>query len=338
MISEDMRTVVEAATMAPSLHNSQPWRFRVDGDVLDVFADRARELRVIDPAARELHVSCGAAIFFARTAVRALDRACLIELLPDPADPDHLARITAGGADPVTVDEQALAEAIPLRYTDRGVFDERPVPAALVEQLRAAASAEGGWLRVLDTADDEIAAAVLLARANDIELDHPDYEAELAAWSRSTPAADDGIPRQAVPATPVAERGSVFRLRDFDVDGTLTAAHSRSGVPPTPERPLVVVLGTPGDDPASWLEAGQALGRLLLRAAADGVTASPMTQVVEVPATRTLLARSLGLLGHPQIVLRLGYGHGRPRTHRRPLADVIAAGRTKVPQTGDLRP
>ena len=101
-----------------------------------------------------------------------------------------------------------------------------------------------------------------------------------------------------------------------------------SGEPPRPEHPLVVLIGTEHDDPASWLAAGQAVGRLLLTATVHGLVASPMTQALEVPDTRSRLAAELGLVGHPQMVLRVGRARQgstttEGRARRRPVEDVL---------------
>jgi hypothetical protein len=123
----------------------------------------------------------------------------------------------------------------------------------------------------------------------------------------------------------VAERASDYRLRDFDVDGQATTAGSKYDEPPVAETPFVCLLGSAGDDKRAWLESGQALGWLLLRATADGISVSPMTQVLEVAATRAELTYRLGLLSFPQMLLRMGYGTGQPTTHRRPVNDVVQA-------------
>ncbi|HET9093126.1 MAG TPA: hypothetical protein VFN50_12000 [Acidimicrobiales bacterium] len=330
MNNEQLREVVRAAVRAPSVHNTQPWQFvshlatPSEVDAIEVRADRSRSLQVIDPLGRELHMSCGAAIELARLAVRALGVRCDVELLPDPADPDLLALLHPGAPEPPTEEELRLHASAGARYTERGGFDERPVDEALREKMRLATAEQGVWLLYLDRPGDQVTTAVLLARADDIERSNPAYEQELAGWVRRQAEPDEGIP-----AAAVADQGarvSSYRRREFLPDGPRAEPPEASAGPPEAEHPLVCILGTEGDDPAAWLRTGQALGRLLLVAADEGVSAAPMTQVIEVPATRSMLAAHLGLLGYPQIVLRMGYGHGSPTTGRRPLEDVLRDG------------
>lgn len=328
MQSEDLHRVIELATLAPSLHNSQPWRFVADGDVIDVYADRGRLVKVIDPTGRQLAVSCGGALLLARLGVRAQGRHCALELLPDPSNEDHLARLTVGGAEPATSDEQALVAAASVRHSHRGAFDPRPLPAGLVDALRAAAAAEDGWLHVVARREDLVALAVLLERAEQTEQHDPAYVEELRRWVRDAATSEDGLPASVVDAGAAGERATPVSLRDFapqDEDAADRAPAS-DGPPPEVERPLIVVLGTDRDDPQSWLVAGMAMLRVLLRAAVDGVQASLLGPVIDLPSTRALLRSELGLVGHPQMLLRMGYAGEIAGTGRRPVAAVLTEG------------
>lgn len=329
---EQLRAVVAAATRAPSIHNTQPWRFVAGQGSLDLYADRDRVLPVIDPTGRQLTISCGSALLFARLAVRALGYAEQTTLLPDPGDADHLARLLVGAPSAPSELERRLAAAIPARHTHREPFEDRPVPVAVLDALHGAANAEGAWLKVIDAADDKVATAVLLSHADTLEGLDPAYRAELERWVRPDDTAADGVPRSAAPSTSGDRRRSSFMLRDFDVGGMAPAKTSAEAAavpsddeagPPPVERPLVVVLGTPRDSPQGWLQAGAALGRVLLRATVEGLAASPLNQVLDVPALREVFRRDLRLVGFPQMLLRMGYGGDAPASPRRPVQEVL---------------
>jgi hypothetical protein len=318
--ADEVREVVEAATLAPSVHNTQPWRFSWDGSALSVYEDPSRALPVLDPAGRERLISCGAAVVHARLTIGCLGRACAVDLLPDPAQPELLARLEVGGEVEADEANDALALAIPRRYTDRGVFLDRPVPTDVVERLRVAAEREGAWVHPVERPGDKVRLAVLLSHALQVEEADPAYAAELQRW-RTHERAEQGIPDAALGDEPVTARASDYALRDFDA-GTGHGAGA-SDEPPPAEHPLAVVLGTLDDEREDWLVSGMAMGRLLLQATVDGLAASPLTQVVEVDRLRLRLRRELGLLGMPQVVLRLGYGRGAMTTRRRPVDQVL---------------
>jgi nitroreductase len=334
MEEQTTRAIVESATRAPSIHNTQPWRFVTHADTIEVWTDPARGLKVLDPTGRGRHISCGAALLHARLAAAAAGYTASVTLLPDPGQPTHLADLQlqlaqpdesdraagADGADRAASADSDLAAAIPARHTSREPFSDEPIAADTVRELRQAVAAEGAWLRIVDSPEDATAVAVLLANADAVQAADPAYVEELRTWTQRGDTGD-GIPSSAVPHTAPAERGSNYRLRDFVADREPEASSSHE--PPPVERPLIAVLGTTEDDVPAWIAAGQALGRLLLTATAHGVTASPLTQALEVPATRAGLASELGVIGHPQMLLRLGYGESGAPTPRRPVDDVL---------------
>lgn len=319
-LAASVEHVVEAATLALSVHNTQPWRFALRADGFDLHADHDRQLAVLDPDGRQLHLSCGAALATARVAARALGLDAVVVLLPDPAAPDLLARLTLVPGAPATDEDVELALAVLRRHTVREAFAPQALPATLLEELRAAAEAEGAGLVALRGPHEQVELEVLLAGADAAERRDPDYRAELAAWVRD-PATGDGIPPAAV--TSPAGRGSSLQLRDFTLGGPARP----SGEVPVAEHPDVVVLTSGVDDPEGWLRAGQALGALLLRAARDGVQAQPLGQVTDLPWWRTRLAVVLDLVGTPQLVLRLGYARAVARTPRRALEEVLVRAR-----------
>src|SRR5687767_10675373 len=142
----ELSTAAAAAVRAPSLHNSQPWRFRLREGAIEVLADRSRQLAVADAAGWALRIACGAATFNARIALAAHGVPAEVTLLPRDAGPDVIARLSPGPPRPPTYPEQALAAAIPRRYSNRQPFWPDPVPSTARVELIEAARAEGAWL------------------------------------------------------------------------------------------------------------------------------------------------------------------------------------------------
>lgn len=318
----DLRTAVELASLAPSVHNTQPWRFTWDGSALTVHEDPERSLPVLDPSGRERRISCGSAVLMARLAFAELGYSIETELHRwSAAEPYRLATIRVTGRAQPSAEESALAQAIPRRTTDRDPFDTRPLPKELLTALRSSAEQEGASLHVLGEESEAatVELQVLLSHADDSQRADPAYLDELARWRRDREA--EGIPARALPSVPAELRGSSWTLRDFTA-GEPRAAGTGSE-PPTPEHPAVVVLMTDGDGPDDWLVAGQALARVLLRATVDFVAAQPLTQVLEVPVLRARMRHVLGGVGHPQMLLRLGYGHTGPTSRRRPPEQTV---------------
>ncbi|MFR9777055.1 Acg family FMN-binding oxidoreductase [Micromonospora sp. MS34] len=310
-----LRECIAAAVAAPSIHNTQPWLFRGCDGVLEVMVDTTRRLTAVDHDGREMLVSVGAALFNLRVAVRAHGRQPVVALMPDPARPELVARVQLGPDEAPTPSVAALAGAIPLRHTNRRPYQDQPVPPAVLTELGVAAEREGATLLV---ADGELRSAVLsLVRTADNAMrEHPAYRAELAAWT--TPGGvgrRDGVPRQAF--GPRDARRAI-PLRDFSLGNAAPTATARFEPDPT-----MILLFTGGDTRADWVRAGSALERLLLTATIRGLAATPLSQVVEVPRLRGLLADPAGG-SFLQTVLRVGYP-SMPvlATPRRSLDEVI---------------
>lgn len=317
----EMRIVAEFASLAPSVHNSQPWRFVAAPDSLEVYAEPSRQLRYLDPSGRQLHISCGAVVEFARLAVRAVGYDCDVELLPEPGDPTLVARIRTGSRSEPTEDERRLVAAAARRYTDRGPYSDHKLSADELERLRAAAASTGCWLRALRDHEERIVAITLLSDAERAEASDPEYRAELAAWRRRGHS-PDGIPQPAYESWTDDSRVSDVPLRDFA--GYDWHPLPSEGLPPEVERDTLILIGTGVDSELSWLEAGRGIALVLLTLTDANLVSQPLGPVLDVPTTRARLRHELGLLGQPQLMLRVGHGTGRPHTGRRSVEDIFA--------------
>ena len=317
--ADEVEHLVLMATRAPSVHNTQPWRFsRITGGLL-VGQDRTRQLSVIDPDGRELLLSCGAAIHHLTVAARALGIDTEVALLAPGKERDAIARIGLTHGAAATHAEVATAVAILHRHTHRGRFSDEPLQGNALDQLRVAVEREHAMLRVVR--DDELVEVeVLVSRAEHALQQTPGYSKELARWVWHGDEEDrsDGLPLEAVDHG--TDRAESLEGRQFSGH-----AAARPDEPPAAEHPIVVLLSTPADTPDDWLQGGRALSALLLRATELGVVAQPMGQVMDIPASRQALAELLGIVGAPQMVLRLGRGTSTPASPRRPLEDFLPA-------------
>jgi hypothetical protein len=310
------RAAVERAIRAPSVHNTQPWRFAVGVDGIDVFADPSRRLAVMDPNGRQMWVSVGCAVLNLRVSLAAAGLPVRIEALPDPSEPDLACRVRVDPTVPVAGDLAALDPVVDARRSNRRAFSETPVPSGLVDTLEVAVRAEGARLHRVGGAPHLAALARLSQQADADHATDSAYRAELQSWVGST--SDDGIPAGVIPQRSSAS-GDEVPLRDFDLAGTgLLPAQTRSTT-----SQCLLILGTDTDERAAWLRAGAGLERALLEVTRAGFAASMFTQVVEMESLRARLREELGLAFQPQLVLRVGKAKSVPRTPRRAVADVL---------------
>ena len=314
----DVRWVVEQACRAPSIHNTQPWRFRYADGAFELRADTQRGLGGSDPDGRELVISCGAALYNLRLAARKLGYTATVSLLPDARDPRLLARIDVVESRPADVAERRAYAALTRRHTHRSGFDDRALSPELAVALQRAAREESGSLFYVQ--DPGQRRRVLhLARAAERELAQDEtVQAEIAAWTppRGT-ARRDGVPPTAYAAEP---ESSVDGLppRDFDLGRGIGMAQSQESPPG-----VVAVLASERDLQVDWLQTGQALERMLITAAEHWAFAALHSQVTEVDHFRAELRREMCISGYPQILLRFGYAPDAPTTPRRPVDDVL---------------
>lgn len=317
-----LRAAVEAAVMAPSTYNSQPWRFRIAGSVLELFADRERHLHVIDTERRLQIQSCGCALYNARVAVRALGyRDEVTAMLADSIHPDLLATLHLGATHIATELDHSLFAAVSRRHTNRRAFLRRPVASAVSDQLIAAAAAEGATMVRL-VPEQKRALAHLIDETDRLQYGDPAFRAELAKWLAPVGSRRrDGIPFVE------KEYGSAM---PFSVSRALRSPSLPDEVGKLEEElvtgaPVVIVIGTRSDDPTEWFACGQALEAVLLLATTHGLSAAFHNQILELPEQRGRVAELLPAVGHPQMVLRLGVAdhdiqHAAPR---RAIDDVL---------------
>ena len=188
------------ATLAPSIHNTQPWRFVIDHQ-LELYSDPSRAVPVIDPEGRQRTISCGAALYGARIALSGAAAATELEILPDATrEPELMARLTVTGlTEPADLEARRLDAAARSRRSNRRRFGDEHVPPDVVDRLQHAAQAEGALLQPVTDPDDRLRLAPLLQHADAEQSADPAYRTELRAWTSDDPSRLDGVPAEAVP-------------------------------------------------------------------------------------------------------------------------------------------
>lgn len=312
-----LRGAAHTALAAPSIFNTQPWRWEIDRERARLYADRRRQLLVADPEGRLLTVSCGVALHHARIALAAAGHAADVHRNPDPADPDLLAELTIVGTHDPSLAELQAAAAVARRHTDRRPFTGQPVSDATCHDLIIAAETQGAHAHLID--DNHIAVLALAAiKAGALQLSDPAYRAELADWTHRPPWSGEGVPTE----TTVRAMPRRVPVRDYAPFGGDTMRPGRE----SDRGARYLLIYTDTDDPDGWLHAGEALSAALLAAITAGLSTAPISDITELPTTRDELRTLLPGLGHPQVAVRVGYpppGEPPPPTTRRPAEDAI---------------
>lgn len=317
-----LRFSLNYAVLAPSNHNSQPWRFFVDGDTVMLCADRTRALSVVDPFDRELVISCGAALFNLRVALSHFGLGYAITLLPSDAEPDVLAKVRVFASKGGDASIASLFNAIPRRVTTREAFHAEAVAPEIQHRLLGAAEAEGVQAVSIDDLHRREEIAQLIADADRIQFHDPRFRRELASWIHPR-RMDDGMPAYGPGVSKLLDIAVPLvasAIRTFDLGAGIAAAHESL----VQASPILFCIGTGIDDPPSWLAAGQALERVLLTGVGSGLTASYLNQPIETEQLRDSLRRAAGMTTQPQLLLRIGRGPLAAHSPRRPIQDVVS--------------
>ncbi|BBX65805.1 NAD(P)H nitroreductase [Mycobacterium saskatchewanense] len=317
--TEVVKRAVELACRAPSLHNSQPWRWVAGGPTVDLFADPHRIVTSTDGSGRQSIISCGAVLDHFRVAMAADGWETTVDAFPNPNNLDHLAAIDFAWSDYVAEARRDRAAAISRRRTDRRPFRAPKDWASFEPVLRSAFDSDLVTLDVL--ADDARPRLVEASRLTEALRRYDDlYHHELSWWT--APSRDDeGIPESALPSD---LPGSGVELnRRFPAE-----AHARKSSAGSPDEAKIVALSTAGDARVDALNAGQALSAVLLECTMAGLATCTVTHITELAASRDIISDLLpDASGVPQVLIRVG---GAPPTKvapeptpRRPLCDVL---------------
>lgn len=308
-----LERAVESAILAPSPHNTQPWRFAVGDERVDLWLDRSRVLPVADPGAWEARLACGAALLNLDLALRNAGVFADVRTLPDPAHPDLLATVRVTGNHRSTSDERALADAIARRHTNRRPFSDRPVPPGVRRRLETAALTQGGTLVFVDASARYDRIVTLIRRAEFVQSNDIAYRAESASWTGRPAGCPDGVPTTSAAPPPLQD--GLIAVRDSHANHDLPGRSYE-------QQPLLAAVLAPGSGPRDQLHAGMVMQRVLLAATAAGLASSFLSQPFETADTRAELFTLFKDRGQVQTLLRIGYGYPVSMTGRRSADQV----------------
>ncbi len=315
--------LVRYATLAPSTHNTQPWKFSVTEHGIEVYADYSRRLPAADPNGRELLISMGAAIFNLRVAAAHFGLACRVDYNHSGSSEQPLAYVgltpAPPGGHPDSV-QGVLFPAIVRRYTNRSPFLVSRIPASVLARLRE--FRESGQVVITISVDGRMNQRIadLVGEADRLQHSDQSYRRDIAEWIRSGwTSRPDGLPGHVLGSGVLGSAIGPWATRVLDL-GRIRAARDKNLCIDAPG--LVVVSSE--DSVPDWLAAGEALERLLLTITLDGLQCSYFNMPIQVPALRVQLRAMLGLASWPQVLLRIGYSLAEPvHTPRRPLDEVL---------------
>ena len=323
-LATDARTaLLESAVLAPSMHNTQPWRFALGTHSVRVYRDLDRWLRADDPTRSALYVSLGAVVLNLRVAAAELGYLARVSLLPDPDDPDCVARVTLAGGLGVDAELASLFPYLRRRRTNRRPFADRWVPERALHDLVRAAQADGTHLHMVRDPSVVRRLLGLAAEGTLTERHQLTRLLDRARWVGG-PRSRDGVPSSALGPRPHEAEPLVrdLAVRSADQDRP-RARFERYRV--------LAVLSTERDDPLGWLRAGEALQRVLLTASRWGLSASFLNQALDDDRLPELVPGGAEGAAYPQMVMRLGYGAPTDPTPRRPLEDFVRVPASDAP-------
>ena len=310
--TETLSFLLRYAILAPSSHNTQPWRFALEEEEIGIYADRSRWLRVADPDRRELYISLGCALENLLIAVEHFGYGHDVRLCPEGPESDLAATVRLlPRREPAAQRPVWMFPEISSRHTNHGRYEARPIPADVRRGLEDCCVDDGVRLFLVDDPARRRQADLLVTRADATQFARPEYRQELAHWIGEGVF---GLPWVLAKLGQIA--GSYLELGQaaYRPDAELLM-HS----------PLLGVLTSERDDAESQLRVGQAFERIYLATSAQSIGIQPLSQAVQVPAIREELSRLLPAgAGGPQQPFRLGYAERvLDHTPRRPLSEVL---------------
>jgi nitroreductase len=300
------------AILAPSSHNTQPWKFQVSDNRIGVFANTDRWLKIADADQSELHISVGCAIENLLVAAEHFDYGYKIDYFPEESNPRAIAVITLEPVSkPSSVRNPELFNAIFKRHTNHTAYEPQPISLSHQRRLDECCAEEGISLYLTSDMAMKRKVDELINHAGAIQFANADFREELGYWiGQGVFGAPWLLAKLSQLAVSYLDVGHWAAKKDSDV---LMSA------------PVLGVICSERNDRETQVKVGRVLERIYLTAAALGLSIQPLSQIIEVADVRRELTQLLpGNPAFAQQPFRLGYAEPeREHTPRRPLEDVM---------------
>ncbi len=302
-MESQLKFLVNYAVLAPSVHNTQPWLFRVLDHTIEIYANRSRALAVVDPDDRSLIISCGSCVHLFTRVLNAFRMEHKCSVFPDMADPDLMARITVTSS-PKGDPDEALVQAIVRRSTIRRGFQSLPLPEAFIDWFTKGNDERPDFIRTVMEKESEF---LILRQLQETERNYQSdkrYRRETESWTHPLrERSQDGIPMNPDEPTTMVSCWSVDNAPDHAT--------------------MLAVLTEPADTPRAWLETGEHLIQVLLEASRMGLNAAIMNLPSTSTDIRSMIKPLIGFSGDPILLLRFGRPRRKLITPRRSTVDVM---------------
>jgi len=311
-IEEKLKFLLRYAILAPSSHNTQPWKFSLENKTVKIFPDRDRWLKVADGNKRELQISIGCTLENLIIAAEHFGFRCEVAYLPESEKKDPAISVTFNRPNlrPSPISE-GLFEAIRKRGTNHNVYDGKSIGEKDLEKLRSISKENGIQLHLTEDQGIKRRVDSLMVKGDAIQFSDPEWREELGYWMGQGVFGTSWLTsKMSQLAVTYLNMGKSTAKKDSEL---LMSA------------PILGVISSGSDEREARIKAGRTFERLALTAANLNVSLHPMSQILEIPDLKSEVAKLIPVADvYPQQTFRLGYAEPeREHTPRRPLEEVL---------------
>lgn len=321
IMENQFKEIIYYATLAPSGHNTQPWKFSIKDNSFLIYPDYSRRLKVVDPDDHALFISIGCALENLIIAANHMGYSAKVEYFPPTEEKDCI-KITIN-KDKVEIDP-ALFNTIPNRQATRSKYDGRPIPPEDLEKLKKV-SHQDKVSFILFTEQREIEPIIeFVKEGNVLQFRNKSFVNELISWIRFNKkdalTSSDGLNSASMGLPYVPTWFGRFILNNLvtpngEANKCERLIRGSSGV---------ALFIAESNDKQSWINVGRSFERVVLKATSLNIKHAHMNMPCEEIEIRTKFQKHLGLKDEqPLLLLRIGYSNPMPKSYRRPVEEVM---------------